>query len=214
MQFKYPLLLIRHGQAEHHTQDITGGWTDTSLTETGIQQAYFISERLHSELDGTPVYLATSNLRRALQTAEIIGKALKIPFNIHASITDLNNGVAAGKTHDEARAHAIPPSEPIIDWAPYPDAESWRQFHQRVSAFMDEFVARQTCTAILVTHQATIHAIIAWWLGLPADSPAHFDNAPGSLTVLKPTRDGDRALVRMNDTAHLYVQGMRDPIYD
>jgi probable phosphoglycerate mutase len=32
------ILLVRHGEATHHTQNLTGGWTDSFLTERGKKQ--------------------------------------------------------------------------------------------------------------------------------------------------------------------------------
>lgn len=32
------IILVRHGEATHHTQHLTGGWTDSDLTEAGRRQ--------------------------------------------------------------------------------------------------------------------------------------------------------------------------------
>ena len=32
------ILLIRHGEADHHVKELTGGWTDSALTVRGQQQ--------------------------------------------------------------------------------------------------------------------------------------------------------------------------------
>ena len=196
--------LVRHGEAEHNVQEITGGWTDTALTERGLRQVELLSRRLVQEIAGQPVSLGCSNLQRARHSARIIGQALGVTPEIYPQITDLNNGIAAGMTHAEAFQIAIPFQEPVVDWQPYPEAESWRQFFTRISKFMDEFHARQQCTAILVTHAATVHAIIAWWLGLPVESPTHFETHPASLSVLEYNRWEEHSLVRLNDTAHLW----------
>ena len=29
------IILVRHGEATHHTQHLTGGWTDSELTDKG-----------------------------------------------------------------------------------------------------------------------------------------------------------------------------------
>jgi probable phosphoglycerate mutase len=212
MEPNHPLVLIRHGEAEHHVRSITGGWTDTDLTEKGVLQSSLLSARLSRELDGVSVHLGSSNLRRAMQTAQIISNALGVDPQVYPALTDLNNGVAAGRTHAEAKALAIPPSEPLLDWQPYPQAESWRQFFTRVTQFMDEFSAQQGATTLLVTHSATVHAIIEWWLGLPVDSPTYFDVDPASITVLRLSRWGERSVERLNDTAHLYVQGLSESL--
>ncbi len=203
----YPLILIRHAQAEHHIQEITGGWSDTDLTREGIYQSMLLAARLRSEMEGVPACLVTSNLRRAMHTATIIGQTLGIAPQIQPALADLNNGIAAGKTHAEAKTFALPPSEPILDWKPYPEAESWRQFFDRVSLFIDQFNAPLQTAAILVTHSANIHVIIAWWLQLSIESRTHFEVAPASITVLKQNQWGERAIERLNDVAHLYTKG-------
>ncbi|MEW5869239.1 MAG: histidine phosphatase family protein [Chloroflexota bacterium] len=212
MEIKHPLLLVRHGEAEHHIQGITGGWSDTRLTETGLRQVNLLAGRLHEELNHHPIHLGSSNLQRARQTAQVIASSLAVEVQIYESLTDLNNGVAAGKTHQQARQVALPLSEPVIDWQPYPQAETWRQFYARVSRFMETFCRWQQSPALLVTHAATLHVIVAWWLGLPVESRTHFDAAPASLTVLKINRWGERSLERLNDTAHLCTPGPYHPI--
>ncbi len=198
------LLLVRHGEAEHHIQEITGGWTDTDLTELGRRQVELLAERLRRELADVPLLLATSRLRRAIQTAEILSRNLAIDYEIHPALVDLNNGIAAGKTHAEARTLALQPVEPLLDWQPYPEAESWRQFYNRVAGYMQAYINGQSSTALLVTHAANIHGMVAWWLGVPVESRSHIAVGPASLTVLNLNRGQERTLERLNDCAHLY----------
>jgi broad specificity phosphatase PhoE len=212
MSKAYSLLLVRHAQADHHLKDITGGWTDTDLTELGLRQTELLAGRLARDLAGYPLHLGVSHLHRAVQTAQVIGQVLNLEVHIYPGLADLSNGVAAGKTHAEARHLAIPPSEPIVDWQPYPEAESWRQFYNRVSDFIEVFTASQQSPAILVTHAAVVHAIIGWWLDLPANARVHFDAAPASLTVLKCSRWNEPSLERLNDTAHLEMGGIGDKL--
>lgn len=40
------IILIQHCQSEHHINNISGGWTDTSLTELGRKQGEIIGEKL------------------------------------------------------------------------------------------------------------------------------------------------------------------------
>jgi probable phosphoglycerate mutase len=206
------LILVRHAQAEHHIRSITGGWSDTALTNEGHKQSVLLAMRLAETLDGSQIHLGTSSLKRAIQTAEIIGEALRTPAFRYPPLSDINNGEAAGKTHAEAQELVIPETEPLLDWQPYPQAESWREFFTRVVGFIDQFSAAQQSPAILVTHAANVHVIVAWWLGLQVESRAQFEVAPASLTVLRTNRFGEPAMDRLNDTAHLYVHCMPDPI--
>jgi probable phosphoglycerate mutase len=212
MEKRKPILLVRHAQAEHHIQSITGGWSNTALTPEGHRQSTRLSLRLQNTLNGRNIHLGTSSLRRARQTASIIASDLLLEPHIHPELSDLNNGLAAGKTHREARLLAIPQSEPLIDWQPYPQAETWRQFFGRVADFMQEFSASQQSAAVLVTHAANIQVIVAWWLGLSVESSAQFVVSPASLTLLRCNRLGMPALERLNDTAHLYTDGVYESL--
>lgn len=206
------LLLIRHAEADHHIRAITGGWTDTDLTEKGRNQSALLAARLREAVHGAPLHLGSSDLRRALQTAEIIRDAIQRPLHVYSELRDLNNGVAAGKTHVEAREYATHPTEPILDWQPYPEAESWRQFYMRITAFMDAFSGCNENNTILVTHLAVVHVIVAWWLRINVESNTNFETAPASLTVLTVNKYGERTVERLNDTGHLFAAGLHEAL--
>lgn len=207
-----PLMLVRHGQAEHQVQEITGGRSDTVLTNVGEKQVRLLAARLQLDLDGVTPGLFASSMRRTLQTAEILAKALNLSPVAVPELADLDNGRAAGLTRDQAKKIALPQTEPGIDWRPYPEAETWREFYHRITAFMDAFIQNQNSPAILVTHFANIDVITSWWLGLPVDSLTHFEIGPASLTVLTISKYGERAVERLNDMAHLYAHGLSEPI--
>lgn len=213
---KKPLLIVRHAQARHHVENLTGGWTDTELTQLGFRQAQLLADRLVETLNGRRVLIAGSDLNRAVQTAEILAQALGARLEQHPGLRDLNNGIAAGKTHEQARPHRVAPSEPLEDWRPYPDAETWREFSIRVGEFMQAFTRRlderPEEAAVLVTHAATVRVIVTWWVGLDLETRMYLGAAPASLTVLTVSRWGERAVERLNDTAHLYAAGLEDGI--
>lgn len=211
-----PLILVRHAEAQHHVEEITGGWTDTELTEKGRQQTGLLAERLKDELADVALHLASSDLKRSIQTVSILSEALGVKAEVYPQLRDMNNGAAAGKTHAEAKAIASRLTEPFVDWHPYPQSESWRQFFNRISEFLTEFTGMQEHSpdqaALLVTHSAAIHVIIDWWMGIGIDSPTHFEISPASLTVITTNRWNERTIERLNDTAHLYAGGLPDKI--
>lgn len=67
----------------------------------------------------------SSDLMRSKVTAEIIGRCISVQPKFVDGLRELNNGIVANRTRKEAKAFEIPITEPIIDWAPYPQAESW-----------------------------------------------------------------------------------------
>ena len=69
------IILIRHGEGEHMVSDLTGGWSQVPLTENGRAQARAVASRLKRDLEGVDFAFYSSDLKRAYQTAEIIGPA-------------------------------------------------------------------------------------------------------------------------------------------
>lgn len=203
---------MRHGQSEHHVSDLTGGWTDDGLTELGRLQSALVAARLKREIAGIPYRVYCSDLKRALQTAEVIGNEIGVAPKPLAELREFNNGVAAGKRKQEAKEYESELTDPALDWRPYPEGETWREFYLRVCACMERLTRKENAL-ILVTHWGTIVNIVAWWLQLDMLSRFSFDASPGSLSVLRLNRWGERTLERLNDTAHLEAdelsEGMR-----
>lgn len=202
--------LIRHGQAEHLVGSLVGGWTDTELTELGRRQVEALAARLKKEICGSQVTILCSDLKRAMQTAEIIGRALDLTPQPAPELRELNNGIAAGMTKDEARRYFREPTHPLVDWKPYPEAETWRQFYHRVAAFMEYSSDRFDDSVLVVTHGGTIIQIISWWLRLDMDtiSNVSFKTDPASITALGTSTLDERTIERLNDTAHLYAASL------
>jgi broad specificity phosphatase PhoE len=188
---------------------LTGGWTDTGLTELGRRQAACLASRLKHEIGDTPCQLYCSDLKRALQTAEIIGKEIGLTPDPVPELRAPNNGVAAGKSREEAKQYTLELTTPVLDWQPYPQAETWRQFYSRVAACMDRLARNQDAPLLLVTHAGTIINIVAWWLQLDIDmlSKVSFETSPASLSVLRVNEWKERTIEKLNDTAHLYAVG-------
>lgn len=124
-------------------------------------------------------------------------------------LRELNNGVAAGKSQEEAKQYALEMTRPLLDWQPYPQAETWRQFYSRVAACMDRLARNQDAPLLLVTHAGTLINIVAWWLQLDIDMlcKVSFDASPASLSVLRVNEWNERTIERLNDTTHLYAIG-------
>ncbi|WP_457559601.1 phosphoglycerate mutase family protein [Candidatus Harpocratesius sp.] len=66
------IILILNGQSEHYVNELSGGWMDTHLAELGIEQAIIIRKRFKKEIVPNNFQIFSSNLKRDLQTAEII----------------------------------------------------------------------------------------------------------------------------------------------
>jgi len=209
----HPIILIRHGQAEHNLGELTGGWSSTSLTDLGRRQVEALASRLKDELE-MPCLLYHSDIKRATQTAEIIAEATGLTPIPDPGLREFNNGIAADKTKAEAEPYYTPPTEPILDWQPFPGAETWRKFYGRVSDCMDALVRGQDRRMVIVSHGGTIVNIVAWWLRLEMEALSYvsFKTSPASVSVLTVSDLNERTLERLSDTAHLHSLGLSPPI--
>ena len=158
------LILVRHGESEHHVNGLTGGWTDTPLTERGRQQAEQIGRALVDEKN-TRCLMFSSDLLRARQTAEIVSKHIHITPQFSPGLRELNNGQAKDLTLEEARNIELPLTEPTVDWVPYPDAESWKTMSLRVIGFMNGIACQHSDEKVLtISHgNASVPLFIGGW---------------------------------------------------
>ena len=133
------IYLVRHAESEHHINNLTGGWTNTGITEIGARQANLLGERLIKMIhDQNQVSIFSSDLVRAKETALILTKFFNVDVTYNAGLRELNNGSAAGLTTEEAKIIENPMTRPTLDWVPYPEAESWRMMENRVFKCMDQ----------------------------------------------------------------------------
>jgi probable phosphoglycerate mutase len=200
------LVLVRHGQSEHHVRGLTGGWTDLPLTAVGLSQADATASRLAELLDDATPALYTSDLVRAAQTAEPIARALGVEAVSSPELRELDNGAARDLTLADAARIARPATEPVLDWVPYEGAESWRDLHRRVAAFFSTLDRSTDGTVVAVTHGGALICAVNWFLEIDSDRllvRTRYDADPCSITRLRADADGCRTLVFANDTAHL-----------
>ena len=99
------IILVRHGEATHHTQRLTGGWTDSQLTEKGRAQIKAAAVKLAKDFAGRncKLRILASDLQRASVSAQIIAEELGFKGEIEHCrfLREKNNGIAAGMTEEE-----------------------------------------------------------------------------------------------------------------
>ena len=150
------IYLIRHGQDD---ETVRGGWSNAPLTELGIQQAEELAKKL-DELNIRRIY--SSDLRRSMQTAEILGIYLNIKVEPIPDFREVNNGDLAGMKNDEALIRYPGLFWNQLKWEErYPGGESPKEFFERISGAWDNFSKDQTEAVVLVTHGGVINVISA-----------------------------------------------------
>ena len=94
------LYLIRHGQSAGNAEGRFGGHSPTPLSELGLQQAELTAKILSKEKISA---IYSSDLLRAVQTAEPLAKLLDLPIIKTDAFRERNIGVLEGLTFDESK---------------------------------------------------------------------------------------------------------------
>ena len=200
--------VVVHAEARHHVDRLVGGWYDSSLTEHGREQARQVGLALRRVFPMLHVPIVSSDLKRARQTAEIIGEALQSAVVLDPRLRELSYGIAEGRPQSwlAERIVPVPTCGSRIDHRVCEGAESRRDLATRMYAALDEVVASDIKDIIIVTHGFAATFVIAYWIGLPIEKAdyVNFTVSPASLSLL--VEDDvfmNRSVQSLNDTRHL-----------
>lgn len=203
------IILVRHGEATHHTEHLTGGWTDSALTRCGLQQMQALAEKLARAFAGRnkPAVFA-SDLQRALVAAQLIAKKLGgLEVVTKRFLREKNNGKAAGLTEEAAKAfYCRPEGASELENANYVEGETRRAFYNRCR---DGFATLLPVNEdiIIVAHKGTIQNILYAWLNLSIDEVCtkniSFDVRPAAVTILGINKWQEHAVFALNELGYL-----------
>ncbi|WP_128101528.1 histidine phosphatase family protein [Paenibacillus sp. DCT19] len=90
--------LIRHGVTDWNYEFRAQGHTDIPLNDEGRRQAKLLAKRMENE-EWDIIY--SSDLCRALDTAEMIGKLKNIEVRTDLRLREMNGGLTEGTTEQE-----------------------------------------------------------------------------------------------------------------
>ena len=146
------LFVVRHGETQFNVEHRYLGALDPELTTRGIAQATALHSTLPDHLDA----IVCSPLRRAYQTAEILGNARGIVPVVIDTFRERNVGVFEGLTQDEAQVQFpdlwAQNITRLWESAP-PDGETIDEVFNRVAKGLGELYANYAGTAVaLVAH--------------------------------------------------------------
>lgn len=165
------LVLLRHGQTDYNVTGRMQGHLDSVLTETGLAQVVAAAPEV-ARL--APERLVTSDLRRAADTADVIGTVCSLPVKVDVRLRETHLGHWQGRSVTEIEtgwpgAIATWRSDPA--WAPPGGGESRIEVVARSRPVVDEldaeFESSARVTAMLVAHGGLIAGLVSGLMGLP-----------------------------------------------
>lgn len=195
------ILLIRHGETALNVARVLQP-ADTPLSPRGVAQANALAQRLAAM--GVAA-IVSSDLPRALHTAQAIAAATGAPVETSALLHERNFGDLRGQAHDSFSINPLTMLE-----AP-PGGESAEAFQRRVALAFEHIVQRRAAlggTLAVVTHGLVIRALLGAHVSLPdaASTPTHLGNTSVSVFDAQPPH---RATL-LDCTRHLDTRSQDD----
>jgi 2,3-bisphosphoglycerate-dependent phosphoglycerate mutase len=166
------ILLARHGETDWNRIGRWQGHADPPLNETGRQQAVELAERL-AGAGISAIY--TSDLRRASETAQVVGERLGLDVHEDSQLREIDVGSWSGLTRAEVEERF---PDGFARWRAGEighDGETSEQLTARVVAAVERIArAHPGDTVLVVTHGGAIRALRRHAAG---DSGAVLENA-------------------------------------
>jgi len=169
------LIIVRHGETTWNLEERMQGQSDSELTPLGLRQAEAVAARLAGE---KPRALHSSDLGRALQTADVIARATGLAIMPDARLRERDMGLFQGLTFEEIRGRYPEDYGQFASRRPdyiIPYGESMQQCHDRVigglQAIADGF---RGLRVVVVTHGGPLSAAFRHTMRLPVNAPRHW----------------------------------------
>lgn len=170
------LYLIRHGETVDNVAQIMQGQTQGCLTEHGREQAEEVAARLAKEkIDA----IVSSDLRRAIQTAEIISTRHGLPVSVTPLLRERDWGSFTGRYIPDLKDEVWPE-----------DIESLDCLLERAQRFLEYIMTNyEGQTVVAVGHGIVNKAIQAVFYHKPMNQVQRMSNAEVRVLCLSTTAE-------------------------
>ena len=197
------LLLVRHGLTDFNSNRRFGGYSDIEMSPVGCRQAESLRDRL-AEQRIDAVY--SSDLKRALNTAEIISAGREIEVITCPELREMNYGYAEGLTFDQISELYPDVAELCLNFSlllKFPGGEGFEEFIERTIKFVDRLKEHALEeTVLVVSHNGPLRVLVCHFLGIDQQHWEQIRISNASLSIVE-TYPQRVVLSLMNDTSHL-----------
>lgn len=195
------IITIQHTQSEQHVNRMIGCWTDWNLTEYGRNHADKIGRTLKNEIGGQQFVMYSSDLKRAEQTADIVGGYLNLTPVLRRELRELHVGISTPTTREDYNKMITPRKSMSFapNYKPLPNAESERELWLRMHHFLNEMLTSPDENIIIVSHTGALQAFYAAWIcdDFEMYAKSVIRGKPGSVAELKVDPFGRREVMFM-----------------
>ena len=151
---------VRHGESLDDVYNEYGSWSDRELSPHGVKTAFRLAGKLKKLEDKYDVIL-TSPLKRAAQTAEILGSELSVRISEEPHLKERNTyGLLSGVNKDLAIEEYPEMNAAFLEGKYIHGAERYNDFVERMKILMKKLKKLKYNNVICSTHGHVITAII------------------------------------------------------
>lgn len=197
------IIIVRHGETEWNIRGIRQGYLDSPLTTKGLAQAKALAQRLVRE-KFTALY--SSDLGRALQTAQEVAKVTGHEIVTDARLRERHLGIFQGLNAEEINAKHPEERRLMRSQGPgyvIPGGESMVQQVARNIECLNELAKRHQGEQVLVvTHGGVVSGFFRHTLEIALEAPRRFEFVNAGINVFA-HEDGNWMLLTWGDVSHL-----------
>ena len=195
--------IVRHGQTNWNILGKTQGHGNSDLTKQGENQAHELAQAM---VDYPIDYIYSSDLGRALQTAQIVGDKIGVKVEQTSSLREMGFGVWEGLLIEEIKKdHA----DTYTTWRDEPhlvNIEGGETLHiikERVDNFINEINEKYDNKHILlVSHSVTVRVMLLSFLNSGMENIYRIKQDNTALNIVE-FRNYGPVIQKMNDTSHM-----------
>ncbi len=195
--------IVRHGQTEWNILGKTQGQGNSKLTEKGILQA----KELSVGMEKYPIdMIFSSDLGRAVQTAEIVGEKFGIEVQKTEALREMGFGEWEGKlipeiTEKYADIYKTWRNEPHL--AKIPGGETLDTIKKRLEIFINDLNEKyDNKNILLVSHSVTVRVFLLLMLDSDMKNIYRIKQDNTALNIVE-WRNYGPVVTKMNDTSHI-----------
>lgn len=162
----FDIIFLRHGESVGNAESRWQGQADFPLTDKGREQARALGDRWLAEGQSFD-YILASPLKRAKETADIIGNGLKLPVETDPIWMERNIGDVAGMTGEEVNQR-FPIRNDITPFAPIIGGEgegNW-ELYLRAGRALQGLINREPGKYLVVSHGGLLNQVMHAVVGI------------------------------------------------
>ena len=195
------IYLIRHGRQNDKRCNV-----NVPLSVEGREQAHLVGKRL-KKYNIDAVY--SSDLIRAVETADIINEYLNKPRVIDERFRESNFGEMTGLENNQLKerfATFLEKRSTMTEDIPYPGGENCQMVYERAFQAIEEIVSKEYENVCIVAHGGTIRALLTGIVKAPFQRWLTYGRQLENCSITEIMYDKDKKtyhIERLNDYAHI-----------